>query len=92
MKTDLQIQEDVVSELDSDSAINASKINTAVKDGCVTLGGRVNKYSEKWAAERAVQRVAGVKALIIEIIVTPHDLCTGADVTSGAENVSRWVS
>ena len=92
MKADLQIQEDIVRELDSDSAINATKINTSVKDGRVTLGGHVNNYSEKWEAKRAVQRVAGVKALVIEIIVTQLEPCASDNVASATQSVSRWVS
>ena len=39
-----------------------------------TLSGSVPHYAEKWAAERATQRVEGVKAIAeeIEVIPTSH--------------------
>jgi DNA-binding transcriptional regulator LsrR (DeoR family) len=85
MKTDSQIQLDVTSELDWDAAVNATKLDVAVKDGLVTISGQVGSYSEKWEAERAVQRVAGVKALVVKIVVAPLDARTDADIARAAE-------
>jgi len=42
--------------------VNAAQIGVAVKDGVVTLNGRVDSYWEKIAAERAAARVEGVRA------------------------------
>ncbi|WP_081978187.1 BON domain-containing protein [Methylotenera sp. N17] len=39
MKTDTQLQSDVMAELKWDSAINANEIGVEVKDGVVTLSG-----------------------------------------------------
>jgi osmotically-inducible protein OsmY len=93
MKTDSQIQLDVTSELDWDAAVNATKLDVAVKDGLVTISGQVGSYSEKWEAERAVQRVAGVKALVVKIVVAPLDARTDADIArAAAEGALAWVS
>lgn len=67
MKTDTQIQRDVFAELLWEPSVNATKIGVEVKDGIVTLAGHVESYAEKWDAERACQRVFGVRALATEI-------------------------
>jgi osmotically-inducible protein OsmY len=72
MKSDLHVQQDVSDELRWEPSINASDIGVVVKDGVVTLTGRVGSYAEKWHAERAAQRVHGVRALTLDIeIVLP---------------------
>jgi osmotically-inducible protein OsmY len=69
MKTDTQLKYDILSELEWEPSLNASQIGVEVKDGVVTLAGQVDSYGEKWHAERAVERVAGVRALAVEIAV-----------------------
>lgn len=69
MKTDLQLQQDVLTELKWEPSINAAHIGVEAKDGVVTLSGHVNTFTEKWNAERAAKRVAGVKVLAIDIEV-----------------------
>ena len=63
MKTDSQLQQDVSAELDWEPSVHAARIGVEVKDGVVTLAGQVDSYAEKWNAERAAQRVSGVRAL-----------------------------
>jgi osmotically-inducible protein OsmY len=73
MKTDLQIQQDVMAELKWDPKINAADIGVEVKNGVVTLSGHVDNYPEKWNAEDAAKRVSGVKALAIELnVIIPN--------------------
>jgi len=69
MKTDLDIQKDVMAELQWEPALNASEIGVAVHQGVVTLSGHVKFYSEKRAAEKAAKRVKGVKAVALDIEV-----------------------
>ena len=69
MKTDSQLQQDVMAELKWEPAVHAAQIGVEVKDGVVTLGGRVESYAERWHAERAAQRVWGVKALATDLKV-----------------------
>jgi len=71
MKTDAQLQKDVQEELKWEPSVTASEIGVAVKDGVVTLGGTIPTYAEKYAAERAARRVAGVKAVAEKLQVTP---------------------
>ena len=94
MKTDTQLQSDVMAELKWDPSFNAAEIGVEVKNGVVTLSGHVDKYAEKWAAERAAQKVAGVKALAIELDVALPGSSnrSDADIARTAENVLEWTT
>ena len=81
MKTDAQLQQDVLAELKWEPSINAAQISVEVKDGVVTLAGHVGSFAEKWDAGRAAQRVSGVNALAVEIEV----LLPGPSQRSDAE-------
>ena len=69
MKTDAQIQMDVIQELKWDPSVTHEHIGVAVSGGIVTLSGTVPSYIEKSAAEKAAQRVAAVKAVVEKIEV-----------------------
>ena len=69
MKTDLEIQKDVLTELKQDHHIHANYIGVEVSKGVVTLSGHVESYFEKWKAEKATKQVQGVHALAQEINV-----------------------
>ncbi|HEX9095844.1 MAG TPA: BON domain-containing protein [Candidatus Dormibacteraeota bacterium] len=69
MKTDKDLQSDVMAELRWDPAVDAADIGVSVERGAVTLGGHVKSYAEKIAAERAAKRVFGIKAVADEIEV-----------------------
>lgn len=92
MKTDKQIQQDVIAELDWQPSVNSAQIGVEVKDGIVTLAGHVSSYGEKWDAERAVQRVTGVKALVVEMDVKLPGTSkrNDADIARIIENVLEW--
>jgi len=70
MLTDLQLQQNVIAELRWEPSLDAAAVGVTVKDGIVTLTGTVETYPQKFAAERAVQRVAGVAAVADELAVT----------------------
>ena len=67
MKSDNQIQKDVMDELKWQPFLNASEIGVAVKNGIVTLSGQTDTYSKKLSAEKAAKKVAGVKAIAEDI-------------------------
>lgn len=94
MKTDTQLQSDVMAELKWDPSFNAAEIGVEVKNDVVTLSGHVDKYAEKWAAERAAQKVSGVKALAIELDVALPGASnrSDADIARTAENVLEWTT
>jgi osmotically-inducible protein OsmY len=93
MRNDSDVQRGVQDELNWEPGVaNASKIGVAVKDGVVTLTGTVNTHFEKWAAERAAKRVAGVRALAVELEVKPFGSFkrTDADIAKAAESALDW--
>ncbi len=93
-KSDVQLQQDVLAELKWEPSINAAEIGVEVKDGIVTLAGHVNTYAEKWNAERATQRVSGVKALAVEMQVRIEGMNnrTDSDIARSVENVLQWTT
>jgi osmotically-inducible protein OsmY len=94
MKNDLQLQADVMEELQWEPSINAAHIGVEVSDGVVTLAGHVGSFAEKWEAERAAQRVMGVKALAIDIDVNLVGISkrSDADIARSAENIIEWTT
>lgn len=94
MKTDSQLQRDVLDELMWEPSIHASEIGVEAKQGVVTLVGHVGSFIEKWNAERAAQRVSGVKALAVEMEVKlPGSAArTDADIAQSAKNILDWGS
>jgi osmotically-inducible protein OsmY len=92
MKTDAQLKADVTHELEWDPAINATAIGVAVQDGVVTLTGHLDTFAEKYAVEQAVQRVAGVKAVAIELDVKllPGHERSDSEIAHAAENALTW--
>lgn len=67
--TDKEIQQAVLRELEWEPQVRSTEIGVAVKDGIVTLTGFVDSYSKKYHAERAAQRVSGVKAVVNDLEV-----------------------
>src|SRR5450631_4234177 len=94
MKTDTQLQTEVIAELAWEPSVHAAQIGVEVKDGVVTLAGHVSSFVEKWNAQRAALRVFGVKALAVEMDVKLSALGarTDADIAQSAENVLSWAS
>jgi osmotically-inducible protein OsmY len=92
MKTDAQLKKDVVAELEWDPSINATHVGVAVDAGVVTLTGHLDSFAEKHAVENAVQRVAGVRAVAVELDVKlePHRQRSDADIAAAAEAAFRW--
>lgn len=92
MSNDRQLQQDVVAELSWDATINASRIGVEAKNGIISLSGHVESYAQKWAAERAAQRVAGVKGVAVEmdVVLPGSSTRTDADIASAARNALEW--
>lgn len=92
MKPDIELKGDVIAELVWDPAVDATRIGVAVDNGVVTISGEVDTLLQKHAAERAVRRVAGVRAIALDLEVkraaraTPTD----AEIAQAALNALRW--
>ena len=92
MKTDAQLQRDIADELRWEPSIRDNDIGVAAKDGIVTLTGYVDSYAEKFAAERAAERVSGVKALAddLEVKLPGTWQRSDTDIAHAAVNAMRW--
>lgn len=92
MKSDVQIQKDVMEELKWEPFLKASEIGVAVKNGIVTLSGQVDSYPKKLAAENAAKKIAGVKAIAedIQIGVSPAYNKTDTEIAEAVLNALRW--
>ncbi|MCV2371336.1 BON domain-containing protein [Roseateles oligotrophus] len=94
MKTDAVLKQDVQAELAWDPNVDETRIGVAVKDSVVTLSGHLDSLAEKVAAERAAKRVFGVKALAVEIEVTPLAAHRRSDteIAAAARSALSWNS
>lgn len=92
MKTDAQLKQDVLDELTWDPKVYATDIGVIVKDGVVTLTGHLGSFAEKYAAEKAAQRVKGVRVLATELNVRLADAFkhTDSDIAGAAERALDW--
>lgn len=94
LKTDRQLHEDVLNELAFEPRVDHRDIAIAVRDGIVTLRGKVGSLAHKWAAEDAVKRVDGVRGLAQELQVAgampfaPSD----SDIAAAIGTILLWDS
>lgn len=89
---DDELRQYIIDELEFEPRIDAANIGVAVEDGIVTLSGHVASYSEKVAAEHAVQRVKGVRGIAEEIEVRYPDEKKTADdqIAKRAVDILAW--
>jgi osmotically-inducible protein OsmY len=69
MRLDKELQADVIRELAWEPKVDSANIGVAVDHGAVTLTGHMRTYAELIAAERAAERLYGVRAVANELIV-----------------------
>ena len=92
MKTDEQLKNEVMEALRWESMVTACDIHVAAQHGVVTLSGSVPYFAEKGAAERAAQRVQGVKAIAEELDVDLHvdHVHTDTEIAETVANSLKW--
>jgi osmotically-inducible protein OsmY len=92
MRTDNELRTDIIAELSWDASVRDEDIATAVKEGVVTLAGIVDTYAQRYAAERAIERVIGVKAIVNDLTVKLPGAMerSDADIAHAAVNALRW--
>jgi osmotically-inducible protein OsmY len=92
MKTDSQLQADVMEALKWEPIVDESQIGMNVKDGVVTLTGSVPYLYHKTAAEQAAKRVYGVKAVAdeIEVRVTGTGQRSDTEIARAAVDALMW--
>ena len=91
-RDDATIHKHIVDELAFEPRVEAGDVGIAVKDGVVTLGGIVHSLPQRWAAEEAVKRVAGVAAIANDLVVeiSGDHRRDDADIAAAASHVLAW--
>lgn len=92
MKTDIEIQKNVIAQLNREPLLHATGIGISVKNGVVALSGVVNNCSEKVAAEHAVKKVAGVKALAenLQVGIMPDFSRSDTGIANAIVHALKW--
>lgn len=94
MRTNEDLQKDVMAEILWDPELKpvAAEIGVSARDGVVTLSGIVGTYAKKLAAERAAQRVKGVKVVAVDIEVKVPDKTgrTDPEIATAVRNALMW--
>jgi len=67
MKTNEDLQRDVLDAIKWEPLLHAAEIGVTAKDGIVTLTGSVDSYTKKMEVENAAKKVSGVKAIVEKI-------------------------
>jgi osmotically-inducible protein OsmY len=90
--TDKVLRQTIVDELDFEPSIDSANIGVAVDNGVVTLTGHVASYAEKVAAERAVERIKGVRAIAekIEVRYPGHKKTADDEIAERALSILGW--
>lgn len=94
MKTDFEIQQDVIAELQWEPALEASQIGVSVNKGIVVLSGVVDNYFKKVLAEKATKKVNGVRAVAeeIEVRLQASGVRTDVDIAQAVLHSLKWNS
>ena len=89
---DKTLRQCVIDELDWEPTVDAAHIGVAVDDGVVTLTGHVPTYTQLVAAETAVKRVKGVRALAqdIEVRLAGSAIHSDEDIAGRAVQLLKW--
>jgi hyperosmotically inducible protein len=70
--SDAEIARRAINVLSWDSVVPSNAIQVTVRDGLVTLTGKVNWYYQKSSAERDIRKLVGVRAVVNNIEIEPH--------------------
>lgn len=92
MRADTELQHAVMEELAWEPSVDAAEIGVSAESGIISLNGTVKSLPQKWAAEKAAQRVSGVKAVTDEMVVKlPGDSeLSDTEIARAAVNALDW--
>jgi osmotically-inducible protein OsmY len=92
MKTDMELQRDVLEEIAWEPSVAVPEIGVAIHDGVVTLTGNVDNLPAKWAAETAALRVSGARAVVndIEVKLSTDNRRSDQDIALAACTALEW--
>ena len=84
MKMDSDIEKNVKEELKWSPGLSTNDIAVSVKSGVVSLTGFTHSYADKYDAERAAKRVAGVVGVANDIEVRLREERADPEITRDA--------
>lgn len=92
--TDFELQTDVQDELAWSPEVDEAGIGVAVEDGTVTLSGEVDSMAERLAANRAAERVRGVRTVVDDLRVKGESAAgvSTTDIAREVDHALRWAS
>jgi osmotically-inducible protein OsmY len=92
MSRDNQLQQDVLAELVWEPSVVSAHIGVTANDGVITLTGHVDSFLQKHAAEIAVGRVKGVRAIAenIDVHLPPNMMRGDDDIAAAAIARLAW--
>jgi osmotically-inducible protein OsmY len=88
-RADESLREAVMRQLTWEPDFDASLVGVTAKEGIVTLTGYVETYAAKLAAERAVRRVYGVRAIANDLEVRLAETRIDPDIAHDAVETLR---
>ena len=91
-KTDDQLKRDIEAELSWDPKVQAAEIGVSVNEGAVSLLGTVDTYAQKWAAEDATKRVAGVRSVAqdLKVKIQNEHKRSDTDIAEAIQSALKW--
>lgn len=92
IKSDAEIQADVLNELKWDTTVNETEVGVQVKKGIVTLTGTISAYPKKLAAREAAHRVHGVLDVVDDMRVKVPTIWerTDQDLANAVRHALEW--
>lgn len=92
MKSDSQLQLDVMEELKWEPGVDHERIGVSAVNGVISLSGTVPSFAEKLLAEKTVRRVKGVRA-VAEDLQVRYDWqpkTKDADIAKRVADIFEW--
>lgn len=92
MRTDSQLQLDVMNELKWEPGVGHEHIGVSATNGVISLSGTVASYAEKLLAEKTVRRVKGVRAVAedLQVRYSWQPKSNDAEIAKRVADILEW--
>lgn len=89
---DRDLKQQIEDELSFDPQVNSAHIGVVVDKGVATITGHVSDYAEKLAADAAVRRIKGVRAMAeeLEVRVPNHKKAADDEIAIRVADIFAW--
>lgn len=90
-----ELADEVSAELSYDpSIVGGDRVDVSAAEGIITLEGEVDSLAQRWAMERAVRRVAGVRGVNNDLVVVPPANLSRTDdqIENAVNTVLAWTA